>query len=456
MRTCFLLALVLPALCCSAAQIKRVNFFSCDINRDGITDIVCTEVVFDAVTNKYHYTELTFNQFNVKVFYGTSDGLSNKAVWSFTSDSIENFSNLNFDFDVNNDGIKDLLAISDIQSTDKKTHPAIVAVFISAKGFSDQRPVVLKDINIPAARSRSIRFCDCNTDGFADVVIQSWYELTKETSINHKTKIMYGIKNGFADARDFDDANRILFSGFDYDGDHRPDSIEANYTTHTTTYSFISSVKKTQEKWLSFGTSLLGNPIYRLFQVGDINNDGFSDACIIRIESNHEVKKNHVPSSTLTIFPGSAHGLTTDTLLYYDISDEISHASDPASVTVVPLGDFDGNGSGDIFGASDSVMRYDEALLDNNINDNANIVTPVIFTAFKNSFFVWGGNPPQADHNEKDTFTRFINDNELKLLNIGDVNGDKKDDVLLYNNEKQYIIYGNAERKLGPVEWEHN
>jgi hypothetical protein len=456
MRTSCLLAFILSAVCCSGTQIKRVKFFAYDINRDGITDIIYTEITFDAVSNKYHYTELTFNQFNVKVFYGTPDGLSNKAAWSFTSDSIENFSYLNFDYDVNNDGIKDLLAIPDIRSADKKTHPAIIAVLNSAKGFTDQQPVVLKDIDIPEARSRSIRFCDCNKDGFADVVVASWYELTKETSINHKTKIMYGVVNGFADPQNFDDNNRILFSGFDYDGDHEPDSIETNYTTHTTEYSFISSKKKTEEKWLSFSTSWLGNPIYRLLQVGDINNDGFSDACIVKIESNHEVKKNHVPSSTLTIFPGSQHGLTTDTLLYYDCANVILHAYDPASVTIIPLGDFDGNGSSDIFGANDSMMQYDEALLDNNINNNAGIVTPVVSTSFKKSFFVWGGNPPQTDDNGKNVFTQFINNNKLQLLNIGDVNGDKKNDLLLYNNEKQYIIYGNAERKLEPVEWNHD
>jgi hypothetical protein len=37
----------------------------------------------------------------------------------------------------------------------------------------------------------------------------------------------------------------------------------------------------------------------------------------------------------------------------------------------------------------------------------------------------------------------------------GDINGDKKDDLLLYNNQKQYIIYGNNERKFVPAEWVH-
>jgi hypothetical protein len=62
----------------------------------------------------------------------------------------------------------------------------------------------------------------------------------------------------------------------------------------------------------------------------------------------------------------------------------------------------------------------------------------------------------QTNDNGKEAFTQFINDNKLRLLSIGDVNSDKKNDLLLYNDAEQYIIYGNKEKKLEPVEWKHN
>ena len=50
-----------------AGQFKRLNFFPCDINGDGITDILSTEIIFDEFPNKYHYTELKFTQFVSKL-----------------------------------------------------------------------------------------------------------------------------------------------------------------------------------------------------------------------------------------------------------------------------------------------------------------------------------------------------------------------------------------------------
>jgi hypothetical protein len=55
----------------------------------------------------------------------------------------------------------------------------------------------------------------------------------------------------------------------------------------------------------------------------------------------------------------------------------------------------------------------------------------------------------------REAFSEFIQSHGLRVQSEGDINGDKKDDLLLYNNQRQYIIYGNKERKFVPAEWVH-
>jgi hypothetical protein len=43
----------------------------------------------------------------------------------------------------------------------------------------------------------------------------------------------------------------------------------------------------------------------------------------------------------------------------------------------------------------------------------------------------------------------------LRVQSVGDINGDKMDYLILHNSAKQYMIYGNKERKFDPVEWVH-
>jgi hypothetical protein len=66
-----------------------------------------------------------------------------------------------------------------------------------------------------------------------------------------------------------------------------------------------------------------------------------------------------------------------------------------------------------------------------------------------------GGSPPNVDGIGNKMFSDFVQSHALRLQSVGDINGDKMDDLLLYNSAKQYIIYGNKERRFDPVEWVH-
>lgn len=442
MRILFVVCSLLFATTVYCSEIKKPEFLSCDINGDGIKDVLVMETVFDVVTNKYNSNEATFKRSVTSAFYGTPQGISTKAAWSFTSDSIENFSSANFDFDVNNDGIKDLLAISNILSpTNKKTHPAIIVIYNSKGGFTNQLPVVLKDIDMPEIRSRLIYFGDYNKDGFADVVVKSWLDISKQTSISHKQKIFYGIANGFMDEQNFntDDKYRYL-TGFDYDGDHQPDSVKINYTNNYQEYSIMLSGKKQEEEWQTFHSSMFSSGGYNFYQVGDINGDGYCDACIAKISSNHDVKKNNAVPYTITVFPGSANGLSKDSLAAFTFN---------IIAPIFILDDFDGDGFADIM-----LKAQDDFSLD--YTEYTNFKKGQSTDVYAPIHFIWGGNIPQADTAGYAAFSKFINENRLTIKNIGDINDDKRNDLVLFNQDKQYIIYGNKERQFNPVEWIHN
>jgi hypothetical protein len=433
---------------------KYINFFSCDINGDGINDVIFTETV-----NYYtHFQEVsTFNHLVVKTFYGTPNGLSSKPASVFIChDSIQAISELNFDFDLNNDGMKDLLAMATVKLAGEKfTSDAIVAFYNSKQGLISP-PVVLKKIGVEEEHQDF--FYDYNKDGYPDLVVRSWSRglsmVPADTYRKFRNRIMYGSANGFSDLQDInpqpgDDAFYYFIQALDYDGDKRKDLVvEHRIDRDRFEYSLRATNADSNGKWLAVeepimnnagfdGSFVLGVSDDFFYQPGDINGDGYNDVCIIKTERPHNVKKNRAPSNILTIFRGSSDGLVKDTLLSYPLYDW----NNTGNTFVYSIGDFDGNGSDDLFvkdHETQFVLYYDPKEI-----------------THKQSFFVWGGNPPQIDSTGDERFADFIDGNKVALSGIGDINGDKMDDLLLYNNDKQFIVYGNKERKFNPVEWIH-
>src|SRR5262249_17244235 len=143
----------------------------------------------------------------------------------------------------------------------------------------------------------------------------------------------------------------------DYDGDKQRDVVVENFY-HPDMFEFSLRTTKsiTEKKWLTVeeptvrGYSYFLGESFNFFfeQPGDVNGDGYNDACIIKAERNHDIKKNHAPSYTLSFFPGSANGLTTDTLFFYP-SYSWKTSIPVGDKSFYPLGDFDGNGGDDVF-----------------------------------------------------------------------------------------------------------
>jgi hypothetical protein len=457
MRLLFLICLGLSAMLSFGQQTKTQFFYPFDINADGIKDILVTETVFDQVQTKSGVNQV-FHEFTAKAFYGSSGGLANAASWTFgKNDSIQSLSSFNHDYDMNNDGIKDLLAIAEIKTAgDKNTQAAIVVFFFSKDGFSQQPMAVLKKIDIPQRKSTRNYFYDYNRDGFEDLIVCSngymgtW---TSRETINFKTQIMYGSADGFSDLKniDFGTKEPILYTGVDYNGDNYKDMLIEKANLSKDEYLLISGKGGSdadEKSWLTLNLQLLSGMAYNLYPAGDINGDGYNDVAIIKLEGDHAIKKNNAPSYTLTVFPGSKDGLRNDTMLYRSFYNwKIIGPSDyvTGNISVVPLGDFDGNGSADL------LLKHNEFFegYDLNIPQPTN-------TLYKQTFFVWGGTLLQTDSTGNESLAQFIHDNRLYVISIGDVNGDGKDDLLLYNKEKQFVIYGNKERNFNPVEWKHD
>jgi hypothetical protein len=441
MRTLLLIVLISSGTYAYASQDSTINFFSCDINGDGIRDLIYTETIF----NIKHETAF-FSRFTAKAFYGTSKGLSTNAAWSFfSSDSIQGMEALNFDFDVNNDGLKDLLAVGNVMFRGKEdTRAAIMVVYNSKEGFKNP-PVILQTVDIPVRQDRQYFFCDYNSDGLPDLVVESWGEaLTMgdpNSKVGLKNQVMYGSLHGFSEPKQIDlnthDEFAQLIDGLDYDGDRLKDLVLEDYHKGYAQYALLSTKNKTREKWVSFEESFETQEKSDLFyQPGDVNGDGFNDACFVKIESKRHIK-NHAPGYTLTILRGPVDTSKTDTLINYPLYNW-SSLDYVVETFVYALGDFDGNGSADLLIKNQEPFDY--------VKDPS---------GFKQDFIVWGGDPPQIDSMGNQAFTDFLHNSQCVLLGVGDLNGDKKDDLLLYRNEKQYIVYGNKERKFDPVEWVH-
>ena len=175
---------------------------------------------------------------------------------------------------------------------------------------------------------------------------------------------------------------------------------------------------------MSFPYSSLSTLLYNFYQIGDVNGDGYDDACIIKRESNHNIKKNNATPYTITIFRGSVNGLTKDTLLYHSFdnwkapapSDNIS-----GNVTSFSLGDFDGNGISDVLIKNEEEfeinIQYPKVLfIKEDLMYIPNIKIPQT-TIYKQIFFM-GANPPHTDSMGYEAFTDFIHLNRLVLVNI--------------------------------------
>jgi hypothetical protein len=456
MRILFLFCLGVLAIHTKGQPVQRHNFYPLDINADGIKDVIFTETVFDEVKSK-NSTEQVFNKFTAKVFLGSTDGLANTPLWTFTSnDTIQTLSNFNFNYDMNNDGIKDLLAIAETKAAgDKNTKEAIAVIFLSKDGLIRQPVVLLKQIDVPGRKNTRNYFYDYNRDGFADLIVCSNGSMgtwTGKDPVNFKTQIMYGSTNGFSDLKNIDLGTKepILYTGYDYNGDNYKDMLVEKVNLSKDEYFFISGKpggEADEKSWLTINLRLLSETAYSLYPTGDINGDGYSDVAIIKLEADHNIKKNHVPAYTFTVFPGSKDGLRNDTMLYhsfYNWKEVGSSDYITGNISVVPLKDFDGNGSADL------LLKHNEFFEGYDLN-----IPGSVNTLYKQTFFVWGGNAPQEDSTDNETLADFIHDNRLYIISAGDINGDKKDDLLLYNKEKQFVIYGNKERNFIPVEWKY-
>jgi hypothetical protein len=435
-------------------QYIAVEYYSCDLNRDGINDLILTEQTSDDL-GKNGYGDLRFRTFSIKAYLGSMQGLASAPVWQLSGgDSIRNLSDFNLDFDLNQDGIADLLAVGEIMGTHEKKAKRFIVVFYGSGNGILSSAHIMRQIAIPERKTTEYHFFDYNGDGFADLIVLSHGENDfsgQRMNVNFKTQIMYGSQQGFSPLETLELPARgfYSFSCEDYDGDKHKDILieypgKGGYKGEL--LSGQPNNKPQIKEWSLFShhSSLFTFVSFGFYFAGDVNGDGFNDEAVFRITEGNE-KYRQAPPYTIVLYPGSLNGLQRDTLLYHSFSPlKFYKQGLYLHLTVTAMGDFDGDGS------SDLLIRHREYFPQFN---RGLLEPPNDF--FKVNCIIWGGKPPTYDSAGSASLADFLHFNELQIIGIGDVNGDKIDDLLLYNNKKQFVIYGNRERKFSPVEWKH-
>jgi hypothetical protein len=451
MRLILVIWILFSTLVGFGQQYVSENYFPCDLNGDGIKDLIQSEQTFDDL-GKNGYEDLRFRSYTIKAYLGSLQGPQSTPVWSLSStDSVRNLSDFNLDFDLNQDGFKDLLAVGEIMGIHEKKAKWFIVVFYGSLRGTLSSEEIIQQIEVPERKIADFHFFDYNGDGFADLIVLSHgRDIMNKLNVNYKTQIMFGSQQGFSTLQSLELVKEgfFSFSCEDYNGDKRKDILLGyGYKGGAKGDLLYGRAKNIpySKNWFYFSHPVITFTFiyYQFYFVGDVNGDGFNDEVIVRMASGND-KYSHEPRYTISLYPGSSDGLRKDSLLYYSFYNWKDNESGFGGLLAIPMGDFDGDGSADI------LIKYREYFPAH----NREFLEPSN-GLYKQNDIIWGGNPPAFDSAVDSSLIDFLHFNELQIMGIGDINGDKKDDLLLYNSKKQFVIYGNKERKFTLIEWKH-
>lgn len=421
----FLLFYVLASA--QPAEKRKYSPFAGDINGDGFTDIVLA-----LNTDARSFFGI------VKIYFGTSDGISSTAGWTYTCDInnyLESRFAVNIISDINGDGMDELCMLLTSLSKERsgRSHQSLFIFYGKKEGFGSN-PSILKiegeDMNKYSLRDYFA--FDYTGDGYTDILAVSskrnykladagWTDTEKQwllyrgsdSGVNNKYEIIKNISN---DIR-FVNAGDLNNDGID---DMLTGEIDGDQLILT---QFLGSKNKQADKKSFTSYKLLKAPtsdrIYNNVAL-DFNGDNYDDYLIMHEDKGPLLSLKKPDSTTYTIdfYTGGIDGLKNN----IEYSWKTKTAS-TVGLNITACSDLNNDGYGDFI---------------------LQLFTPNKKQFDMKAFILWG-NKDGLQWDTSDSFNKFFH--SLKYVDLGitdvetlgDINNDGYADLLLGNVT---IVYG--------------
>ncbi len=416
----------------------RVLATAGDVNGDGYDDI--------AIGGPGHIS-ISPDLYQVRVYYGSSDGPSSTPDWLLEENKLTGLGNaVHTAGDVDGDGYDDLI-VGEYYYYSDYYHSGRVAVYQGAAGGLPLTPTwVITGTESNAYFGYAVNSAgDVNGDGYDDILVSAPHHATGKGQLF----VYYGSADGPSTTADWmaegDQGNawlgHALGSGGDFNGDgqvevlasaphyHHPESGEGRVYIY---HAAIEGSPRPYADWMAEGNQTAARFGYSLDTAGDVNDDGYADV-IIGAPGYDGGEANE---GAAFLYYGSASGLKA--VADWEVIGWQGWAELGTSVS--EAGDINGDGYADV---AIGMPLYDEGGVENIggalIYLGSSSGLPLSYTQF-----ITGG--------QRQEEFRFGD----KLNGAGDVNGDGYDDLIVgtayYDSDdgevdvgKAWVFYGTAE-----------